>query len=202
MKSSNKESSADSFNHLRLIAISATVPNVADIALWLRDTRDNQPAVIKVFGDEYRPVPIKLEVIGVQSNNGNAFAFDTHLNFKLFDVLKRFGDGKPALIFCSTRKSCSSSAEQMVKDLGQSGAGKFGPNHPFVASKRQYDLLLKLGKDISDPKLRGLNRIFNLKRLARVESHFIMRVSVWRIVGRWNKLILWDRCRLSVLLRL
>jgi hypothetical protein len=113
--------------------------------------------MIKQFGDEYRPVPIQLEVICVQSNSGNnSFAFDSHLGFRLFEIVKKIGSGKPALIFCPTRKSCVGSAEQMVKDLSQSGSGKFGAGHPFVSSKIQYDGLLKLGQNIMDVKLRGL----------------------------------------------
>ena len=36
---------------LRIIALSATIPNVADIALWLGGT-------VHVFGEKYRPVAI------------------------------------------------------------------------------------------------------------------------------------------------
>ena len=46
-------------SRLRTIALSATIPNVQDIAQWL-----NVPANgICVFGPEYRPVPVQIKVI-------------------------------------------------------------------------------------------------------------------------------------------
>lgn len=40
---------------LRLIAISATIPNIEDLAEWL-GAGVKTPAVIHEFGEEYRPV--------------------------------------------------------------------------------------------------------------------------------------------------
>ena len=48
MKTVNKDVSSAK---MRLIAISATVPNIGDVAEWLRDVRDGSLAVVKVFGE-------------------------------------------------------------------------------------------------------------------------------------------------------
>lgn len=66
---------------VRFVALSATVPNSADIAVWLgRDSQTpNLPAIEQCFGEEFRPVKLKKFVYGYQST-GNDFIFDKTLN--------------------------------------------------------------------------------------------------------------------------
>jgi ATP-dependent DNA helicase HFM1/MER3 len=45
---------------VRIIAASATIPNIQELARWLKVPLDG----IKVFGEEYRPVQIKRHVLG------------------------------------------------------------------------------------------------------------------------------------------
>ncbi|KAJ3381340.1 Sec63, partial [Chytriomyces hyalinus] len=47
----------ESSHFLRILAISATMPNIADIAVWLKDARGRN-AEIKLFGDEFQPVKL------------------------------------------------------------------------------------------------------------------------------------------------
>lgn len=64
-------------SNVRFIALSATVPNSADIATWLgrNDAHKELPAHQERFGEEFRPVKLQKHVHGYQSNS-NDFAFD------------------------------------------------------------------------------------------------------------------------------
>ncbi|KAK6092122.1 ATP-dependent DNA helicase MER3 [Batrachochytrium dendrobatidis] len=67
---------------IRILAVSATVPNINDIAEWLKNL-DERPAELRVFGDEYRPVQLVRKVIGYPNNtNGSSFLFEQNLDFK------------------------------------------------------------------------------------------------------------------------
>ncbi|KAF9469215.1 hypothetical protein BDZ94DRAFT_1181827, partial [Collybia nuda] len=103
---------------VRFILVSATVPNIDDIASWI-GSQDNsgRPAKIFEFGEDYRPCRLSRIVIGVpRRKNQNDFAFNKTLDFKLFDALQQHSVGKPILIFCSTRKGVFTTAEHLMKD--------------------------------------------------------------------------------------
>lgn len=67
-----------SINQPRILAVSATIPNVHEISQWLRVPKNN----MCIFGDEYRPVPLKKVVLGFKSGS-NPFLFEKTLNYKL-----------------------------------------------------------------------------------------------------------------------
>ena len=95
------------YQQCRLVCASATIPNINDFAIWLQ-------AEAKIFGDEYRSVPIKKHVLGYK-NTYNQFQLDEILKFNLVDVIKRYGDGKPTLVFCKTRKDVISTCQELAK---------------------------------------------------------------------------------------
>jgi len=68
---------------IRFIALSATVPNSEDIAMWLGKNSANQhlPAAREVFGEEFRPVPLQKYVCGYEGKP-NDHAFDSFLTTK------------------------------------------------------------------------------------------------------------------------
>ena len=76
---------------VRLIAVSATIPNVSNIAQWLN-------ARILQFPDSMRPVPLQTHVLAVPMNDENGFAFDYSLNYKLPEVIRKYSNGHPTLI--------------------------------------------------------------------------------------------------------
>lgn len=73
---------------VRFVALSATVPNSEDVAVWLgKDSlHSNLPAHREVFGEEFRPVQLQKVVYGypVRSND---FVFDSILESKWVFVL-------------------------------------------------------------------------------------------------------------------
>lgn len=102
---------------IRMIAVSATAPNVNDIAHWL-DPIEN---VGHNFSENLRPVRIQTIVLGIGCPQESAeFKFDINLNYKLDSVIKSHCDSKPTLIFCSTRKSVEMCAKYLSSTHGYS----------------------------------------------------------------------------------
>ncbi|KAI8830066.1 Sec63 Brl domain-containing protein [Chytriomyces cf. hyalinus JEL632] len=137
-----------SSHFLRILAISATAPNIADIAVWLKDARGRN-AEIKLFGDEFRPVKLDRYVLGF-SQNTSEFLFDNNLDYKLTELIGRYSQGKPTLVFCSTKKSVESAARRLVLDAQDV---KVGSNHPYVRSCLQQMELQEAAHRVADKKL-------------------------------------------------
>ncbi|XP_065890770.1 probable ATP-dependent DNA helicase HFM1 isoform X2 [Dysidea avara] len=115
---------------LRFIAVSATIPNIKDIAAWLGTEQD--PAVsiryilcvrlvmllyllLHSIDDSNRPVKLHKVVLGYPES-ASSFKFDMSLNYRLAGVIQSFSDNKPTLVFCSTRKATQQAATTLVKD--------------------------------------------------------------------------------------
>jgi ATP-dependent DNA helicase HFM1/MER3 len=102
--------------NIRLVALSATVPNSEDIASWLGRDHTNQllPARREIFDEDFRPVKLKKQVFGYDGNS-NDYVFDKILDQKLLVLLARHTQRKPILIFCFTRKSCEVTAAKLAE---------------------------------------------------------------------------------------
>jgi ATP-dependent DNA helicase HFM1/MER3 len=81
--------------NLRIIALSATMPNVNDVARWLKATGFS-------FDKSFRPTPLHIEVLSFKDNAKN-FLFERNLDYKVMDVIQNYSAGRPTLIFCATR---------------------------------------------------------------------------------------------------
>ena len=79
----------------RFVAVSATIPNVTDIAAWL----DVPPAGLHVFGQEHRPCKLQTIVRGYIMPHKD-FLFEPRLRDYLSGIIREFSQGKPTLIFC------------------------------------------------------------------------------------------------------
>jgi ATP-dependent DNA helicase HFM1/MER3 len=143
MKSMKRLCVDDSFPDLRVIAVSATVPNLDDFGQWLSNSNGTN-AIVRSFGEEFRPVQLQRHVFGYPEVT-NQFAFEDNLKYKLFDIIKTYSNSKPLLIFCSTRKSTLSAAEFLCQESIQR-------KDTFIQSASKQALLLAKEK-ISDKKL-------------------------------------------------
>ncbi|WVF71202.1 hypothetical protein IAT40_006002 [Kwoniella sp. CBS 6097] len=87
--------------NVRLVAVSATVPNIEDIARWLG--RQQDPFELSHnFGENYRPVPLQRETYGIDGG-GNEWQLGPKLDRELYPILVQHAKGKPVLVFCPTR---------------------------------------------------------------------------------------------------
>ena len=99
---------------LRFMAVSATMSNSSDIGKWVNASE----GCVLVFGNEDRPVPLSISVKGYYCKT-NPFLFERFLTYKLPAIINEFGEGKPVLIFCQTRKSASLTATHLSKESSQ-----------------------------------------------------------------------------------
>ena len=93
---------------MRIVAVSATLPNICDIAAFL----DAQEAF--TFDSSFRPVPLATHVVGLGHIGKNQFLFDKSLDRHIPDLLKRFSRGKPSIIFCHTKKQTENLANELL----------------------------------------------------------------------------------------
>ena len=105
---------------VRLVGLSATLPNYRDVASFLKV---NPSSGLHYFGPEYRPVPLDMTLLGVtekqrvkRNDMMNRLAHD-----KLVTALER---GKQVMIFVHSRKDASRTADTM-RDL----SAKNGTTH-------------------------------------------------------------------------
>ena len=103
-------------NDVRFVALSATVPNFQDVAEWLgRNAANPQtPAANEKFGEEFRPVKLKKHVCGYAYNYSSDFAFEKFLVDKLPDVIAKYSERKPIMVFCATRNSTFLTAKRLA----------------------------------------------------------------------------------------
>ncbi|KXN92197.1 putative ATP-dependent DNA helicase HFM1 [Leucoagaricus sp. SymC.cos] len=123
---------------MRFLLVSATVPNIHDIANWI-DTNSGSGVNCGVFefGEEYRPCKLTKFVIGVpRSPKQNEFQFATTLDAQLFPVLQQHSVMKPILIFCSTRRGTLNTAATLIKAYEE--AEKRKGRLPWVRALRWY----------------------------------------------------------------
>ncbi|KAI9092146.1 Sec63 Brl domain-containing protein [Phlyctochytrium arcticum] len=142
---------------IRFVAVSATVPNIEDLALWLKNG-DGSMAEIRVFGEEFRPVQLQREVLGFYSSKAGYFAFENTLDYKLGEVIDKNCKNKPSLVFCATRKSVSKSAKRLVihcQKTIQNGA-EYGSQHPFVKNRQHHEQLRAIKAKLIDKELADL----------------------------------------------
>ena len=97
---------------IRIIGLSATLPNYKDVAAFLRV---NEKTGLYHFGPEYRPVPLDQTLIGVtEKNRQKKNALMNELAYKkMVAALER---GKQVMIFVHSRKEASKTADAM-RDL-------------------------------------------------------------------------------------
>lgn len=102
-------------SNVRFLALSATVPNFEDIATWLGKNHTSQhlPAIREKFGEEFRPVRLQKHVVGI-SYRGNDFGFESVCDPKLPDIIAKYSQKKPIILFCITRKSAVNTAKLLA----------------------------------------------------------------------------------------
>ncbi|XP_076001011.1 putative ATP-dependent DNA helicase HFM1 [Genypterus blacodes] len=128
---------------MRFVAVSATIPNISDIADWLSD--ESGPATYLEMDESHRPVKLRKVVLGFPcSSNQTEFKFDLSLNYKMANIIQTYSDQKPALVFCSTRKGVQQSASVLAKDAR------------FIMSIDHKQRLMNYANSILDSKLRDL----------------------------------------------
>ncbi|OCH92100.1 P-loop containing nucleoside triphosphate hydrolase protein, partial [Obba rivulosa] len=109
---------------VRFVVVSATVPNIDDVARWIGDGNGGSATVMQ-FGEEFRPCKISKFVYGIQrKRDHNDFVFNRVLDGQLYKIIQKHSVNNPMLIFCSTRKGVTTTAEQLLKDYENAAENK------------------------------------------------------------------------------
>lgn len=133
--------------NLRIIAASATIPNVQDIAEWIKAPLDHG---IKQFDESARPVKLEYKVLGFRC--ANQWTFDRYLNSRLLEVINKYNDAKPVIVFCSTRKSTYSSAAALTSAIFNHG--RQGRQFAAMLSRSEREELAASVQNCSDKSCR------------------------------------------------
>nr|WP_276297254.1 DEAD/DEAH box helicase [Halomicroarcula sp. ZS-22-S1] len=97
----------------RVVALSATMPNIDDVADWL----DAPAETTFAFGDDYRPVPLNAEV-KTYSHGENAFADKYRRLYRALDLTEpHIRDEGQALVFVSSRQDTVQAAKKARDEL-------------------------------------------------------------------------------------
>ncbi len=96
----------------RTIGISATIPNISEIAEWLEVDKEG----LRVYGEEFRPVKVERMVIGYPMAK-NEFIFEKNLNYRLAELIQKHSEDRPSLIFCQTQKGTVYACLQLMEDI-------------------------------------------------------------------------------------
>ena len=118
---------------MRIVAVSATLPNISEIAEFLTANE------AYVFDSSYRPVPLTTEVVGYGNAGGNDFKFWNNLDRQVPPIIKKFSEGRPTIIFCHSKAE----TERLADSLAQChGIGR--PGQTEIASQTRLGKLQKV----------------------------------------------------------
>jgi replicative superfamily II helicase len=100
---------------VRVVALSATMPNVSDVADWL----DAPPETTFQFGEEYRPVPLEAGV-KTYTHGENAFADKYRRLYRAMDLAEpHLREDGQALVFVSSRQDTVQAAKKARDELAE-----------------------------------------------------------------------------------
>jgi len=125
----------------RIVALSATMQNVEDVADWL----DAPDETTFSFGQEARPVPLEADV-KTYSHGENAFADKYRRLYRTLDLAEpHVRDGGQVLVFVSSRQDTVQAAKKTRDELTERDVP--------VGARGDYDLHTD-AQDLSDDTLR------------------------------------------------
>jgi len=99
----------DLASNMRIVAVSATLPNLGQLASFI------ESGEAYVFDESFRPVPLSIFVQACGHIGKNRYLFDKSLDQHVPSILKRFSSGRPAIVFCHSKKETETLASELSK---------------------------------------------------------------------------------------
>ncbi len=113
-------SSSKSQNAVRLVGLSATLPNYKDVALFLHVELDGPRRGMFFFDNSYRPVPLEQKYIGITITK--AFKRMQLMNEICYkQVLDHVGPNLQVMVFVHSRKDTVTTARYLKDTADQNG---------------------------------------------------------------------------------
>ena len=124
----------------RFVALSATMPNVQDVAAWL----DAPSEATFAFGDDYRPVDLQTGV-KTYSHGENSFADKYRRLYRALDLAEpHIREDGQALVFVASRQDAVSAAAKTRDELAERDVP--------IGARGDYDFH-QVAKELSDDRL-------------------------------------------------
>lgn len=136
---------------MRIIALSATLPNLSDIGEWLHCMEE----AIHYFDESYRPVPLTVHTLSMGSSVNNPFLFEKSLDERVSDLLVQYSEGKQVLIFCASKNSTENLCQLLAKRLGSRWKSLFQASM-VSATPQTFSKHRNIIQTVQDHKLREL----------------------------------------------
>ncbi len=128
---------------LRIVALSATMPNIGDVARWIGATPEN----VLEFDRSYRPVDLAIDVLSYYPKE-NEFLNKYVRLYKAFDLIQgELRGGHQALIFVSTRQDTQQAAEKLCEIVRKS--------YPYVLPPGEAIRLQEIRNRAANAKLKS-----------------------------------------------
>ena len=122
---------------VRLVGLSATLPNYEDVATFLRVDKSKG---LFFFGPEHRPVPLQQTFIGVTSATKNKFLVEKKMDEICYDVVSdSLRSGHQVMVFVHSRKGTGTTA----KALGEHAAMEGELEQLFIGEEGENDIRTK-----------------------------------------------------------
>lgn len=147
--------------NLQLVGMSATIPNLSDVAKWLD---------AKLYITNYRPVPLnehivlEKKILQIEYNEqySNSYNLKTIRNIDfdkiplepcelqslLYLTIETVLDGYSTLIFCRTKAECESLARTISKTIFNIGKNEIGDFKEKLTKANDYEKILTLMKTL------------------------------------------------------
>lgn len=120
----------------RIVATSLPLRNSELAAAWLSASNYEW-----IASSKSKVSLLRCQVIRVPFKEGNYFKFENFLNSKLSDLIAKYSNDKPTLIYCSTRKSAELAAAFLSKALTLKS--RSANQLPSFTDPRLNDLVIK-----------------------------------------------------------
>ena len=105
--------------NIRIVGLSATLPNYKDVAKFLHVNEDNG---LFFFGPEHRPVPLQQTFIGVTDGGQSRYQIINKMNNICYDeVLDSLRRGYQVMVFVHSRKDTGGTARALAEIAGRAG---------------------------------------------------------------------------------
>mmetsp|Transcript_22044 Transcript_22044/g.47942 ORF Transcript_22044/g.47942 Transcript_22044/m.47942 type:complete len:2140 (-) Transcript_22044:37-6456(-) len=122
---------------VRLVGLSATLPNHEDVATFLRVDKKNG---LFFFGPEHRPVPLQQAFIGVTAHTKNRFQREKKMDEVCYEVAAdALRNGHQVMVFVHSRKGTGTTA----KALGEHAAMEGELERLFIGEEGENDARTK-----------------------------------------------------------
>ena len=129
--SKNKYDHANNIE-IRLIGLSATLPNFKDVAKFLQV---NEKKGLFYFDSTYRPIPLKQTFLGISEKKGiKKLLLTNELTYA--KTIEKVGENKQVIIFVHSRRETVKTAEYLINAAkGHGEVQKFKTNIPAQANE-------------------------------------------------------------------